>query len=137
MQVAWFLASRPSRFCSLFFESEGWWFKSASEQYFYHGCLFHYTPQLLRILQDFLLPRDGSHLSAEPKNSECQIFYFLMFSAKLSKFLERTLLCWSLAMSGSKTVWVHMMILVLISSFTSFCWVVLIDFPICALDTEC
>ena len=26
---------------------------------------FHYTPQLHGILQDILLPRDGSHLSAE------------------------------------------------------------------------
>ena len=37
---------------------------------------FHYTLQLHGILQYFLLLRDGSHLSAEPKNSECQIFYF-------------------------------------------------------------
>ena len=44
--------------------------------------VFHYTPQLHGILQHFFLPRDGSHLSAERQNSECQIFYFLTFSAE-------------------------------------------------------
>ena len=53
---------------------------------------FHYTLQLHGILQDFLLPRDGSHLSAGPKYSECQIFYFLTFSAEPWKLLERTLI---------------------------------------------
>ena len=33
----------------------------------------------------------GSHFSAEPENSEYQIFYFLTLSAERSKFLERTL----------------------------------------------
>ena len=44
--------------------------------------LFHYTLQLHGILQD-------STLNAQ--NSECQIFYFLTFSPKRSKFPERTL----------------------------------------------
>ena len=98
MQVAWIGASwhcgvmeTTHRSNSLLCESEGWWFKSPSGQYFYHGCFFHYALQLHDILQDFLLPRDGSHLSTKQKNSECQIFYFLTFSAERSKFLERTL----------------------------------------------
>ena len=44
--------------------------------------VFFITLQLHGILQYFLLPRDGSHLSAVPKTSECQSFYFLTFSAE-------------------------------------------------------
>ena len=72
VKTLWSNGKTPSSY-SMFYESEGWWLKSPPGR----GMFFHYTPQLHSILQDFLLPRDGSHLSA--KCSKFKMPNFLLF----------------------------------------------------------
>ena len=79
-------------FESVFYESVGWWFNSPSWQLMFF-CSLH--PQLhgflLPDLQTFYYQEMARIYPPNAHNSECQIFYFLTFSAERSTFLERTL----------------------------------------------
>ena len=75
----------------MFCESEGWWFKSPPGQYFYHGCFFITPRSCMVFCKTFYYQEMARIYPPNAQNSECQIFYFLTFSAERSKFLERTL----------------------------------------------
>ena len=94
MQVACKVASWHCavlvKLCSLFCESEGWWFKSPPGQHFHLGC-FSLHPAVAWYFATLFIPRMAPIYPPNAQNSECQIFYFLTFSAERSKFLERTL----------------------------------------------
>ena len=73
-------------------ESEGWWFKFPPGQYFYHGCFFITPRSCMVFCKTFYYQEMARIYPPNAHNSECQILYFLRFSAERSKFLERTLL---------------------------------------------
>ena len=83
-------------------ESEGWWFKSPPVQYFYHEWFFITPRSCMVFCKTFYYQEMACVYPPNAPYSECQIFYFLTFSAKRSKFLERTLNPYPTALS-SKT----------------------------------
>ena len=53
--------------------------------------VFHYTRSCVVFCKTFYYQEMARIYPPNAQNSECQIFYFLTFSAERSKFLERTL----------------------------------------------